>query len=432
MLSKEYVKAVSDYLFSCEVDKAVYSSVYFGEVDSELTGNVAELVKSAVDILPSYCRYDLNFSYTYTLQLQRAVNEAVIADEIAKEQGEKPKTGKPTKTAKTPQEEAEKALKDAMGQHGMEQHPDGLKHQEEINKEAEELMIGGLNANGDETPLEVSYKIKNINTSLKRIQKTLRNVSAVSESLIKGLQQVKSEWSETGYDYGRDLALMDASEFALLESEQTKKLWLLKYAKGELLQESSQDKKGLGDLIIAVDTSGSTCGRAYHGNSVIDIEMGIALAMSKLAIKNKYKVKFCFHTVKTWGHSEGFMRSNAQLNKYFAEKLMGGRLSTGDNNFEQVLIELFEPLQGIHAGKRKPGVIFITDGYDHNFNDAKATHQLIADIKKQTGIKLYSYFISNEDPRRYSDGILKVSDHNYWIDTSKPIDGQIENFTELF
>jgi uncharacterized protein with von Willebrand factor type A (vWA) domain len=198
------------------------------------------------------------------------------------------------------------------------------------------------------------------------------------------------------------------------------------------LQESSQDKKGLGDLIIAVDTSGSTCGRAYHGNSVIDIEMGIALAMSKLAIKNKGRVKFCFHTVHTWGHSEGFMRTNGQLNKYFAEKLMGGRLSSGDNNFEQVLIELFEPLQGIHAGKRKPGVIFITDGYDHRFNDSNSTHQLIADIKKQTGIKLYSYFVSYEDPREYSDGVIKVSDHNYWINTEMPINRQIENFTELF
>jgi hypothetical protein len=286
MLSKEYVKSVGNYLFHSDVDKLVYSSVYFGEADSELKGNVADVVKTAIDILPSYCKFNLNFAYTYTLRLQKPVNDAIQADELAAKGEEKPKTGNP---AKTTEEKAEEALKAAMEQHGMEQHADGLKHQEEINKEAEDVVIGGLESNGDETPVTVAYKIKNINASLERLQKTLRNVSAVSESLIKGLEKVKSEWSETGYDYGRDLALMDASEFALLGSEQTKKLWLLKYAKGELLQESSQDKKGLGDLIIAVDTSGSTAGAAYHGNLVIDVEMGIALAMSKLAIKNKCK-----------------------------------------------------------------------------------------------------------------------------------------------
>ena len=427
IVSKDYVKAVSEYLFSEQVDKDMFSSIYWGEIDPSLSGNVAEVVKSAVEKLPGYCKYNMSFAYSYTLQLQRQLRVAESNDSSPIKTGETAKTGKlPEK-----QEEAvEKALQATMSEYGLTVEPDGLKHQEELHKEAlegEEVILGGLLANGDETPVEVAYQIKKIDTAAKQIEKTLRNVSAIAESIVKGIEKVKSEWAETGYDYGRDLTKIDASEFSYLANEQTKKLFLLKYAKGELLQESSQDKKGLGDLIIAVDTSGSTMGNAYQGR-ICDLEMGIAFAMARLAIKNKCKVSMCFHTTRTWGHSKGFMRSNQELNKYFADKLVNSNLSSGDNSFSQVLTEIFEPLEGLHAGKRKPGVIFITDGHDRV---SSATQELVRNIKKATGIRLYSYFVSSRDPRGYSKDLLDISDANYWVDASKDIGKQIDCFQEI-
>lgn len=427
MFDKEYVADVAELLFPYENTTSptktetsirdIFSSIYFGQCSDKLSGNFRKLVEDALRILPNYCKNDLCFAYSFTQNLFSVTQNLLQEYNINMED-----------LNDVDSELAEEALKKSMNTFGLEEHPDGLKHQEPIAKEYGELISGGLWSSKDQTPAKAaSREIKKVNASMKQIEDTLRNVSAVSDSLIRGIESTKSKWGDSGYAYGRDIKKMHKSEYPLLQSDATKTLWFLKYAKGELLQESSQEKKGLGDLVIAIDTSGSTDAKCHGGNRVIDLEMGIALAMARMAIKAKCKAKICFHTTKVWGASE-FMRSNNELNKFFAQSFTyGRRLVTGENDFDIVLNELFTS-NNFSSTTRKPGVVFITDGYD---SLEPSVVETIEDKKKLYGVKLYSYFVSSRDPRVYARELVSCSNKNYWIDSEKDIGCQVDNFLEL-
>jgi uncharacterized protein with von Willebrand factor type A (vWA) domain len=306
-----------------------------------------------------------------------------------------------------------------------------MKRQDELLGEIESLgahQVWGLLSTKNPDAECISEQIKQVAASVKSVQKSLKNISAVSESLLKGLEKVKSEYYYFRFDNGRNLQQINTSELAYLRGE-SRQLFLLKYAKGELLEESSQDKKGLGDLIIAVDTSGSTCGRATGDTTILDLEMGISLTLAKIATKNKCKVRICLHHTKVHGDSQ-WMKGRDVINKYFADIYVTNKcVASGDNDFDMVLGSLcgwMEDRQ--YTSKRKPGIVFITDGHD---SLESSTLERVSQLKSRLGIKLYTYFVAASDPRSHAKELIGVSAKSYWIDAKKPIESQIEAFEDI-
>jgi hypothetical protein len=313
---------------------------------------------------------------------------------------------------------------------GVEDSHQSIPVQDELMEAIEDALsesMMGLLAGKSLEPIAVAKEIPEILASIKHLSKTLRNVSAISDSLMRGLEEIKSGYADYGYSFGRDLSKIDASEYCNLATPETKKLFLLKYAKGELLEESTIDKKGLGDLFIGVDTSGSTDDRNNNGITVLDIELGIALSIALIASKNRCSASVIpFHD---YVYSPlKFTKSKDKINEYFA-LLYAKNLEYGGTSFNEAFSYICDRFDDFRCqSKRKPGIVFLTDGYD-SLN--KSVENRIIALKKRLGVKVYIYFVCCDDPRNHTKHLLRVSDNNFWIDSRKDIKDQLENFEQF-
>lgn len=430
-MDNKFLDNLAEYLFPgehIEDSKNLFKSFYHGKPQHDYAGSAGEMLKAACDGQPAGCRLDLSMAYSLTQNITPNFIRALEADRIASKRGE---TSKMRKPLVEPEKAAQDALNKAFSQFAIAVDAGGQVSQDDLMGKVTEdavLVLGGLIASKNPSALDVGQQLKRIDTSTKTLEKTLKNISAIADALLKGLVQIRSEWAETGYDYGRDLSKIDASEFANLATPATKQLFLLKLAKGELLQESSQDKKGLGDMIIAFDTSGSAFSNTKQGYEIVDLEVGIAYAMCKIAARNKCKSYVLPYHTSCYYQSD-WMRDADSINSYFAKMFSGSKLKSGGTSFDSALsriAKLFEDQQ--FPTKRKPGIIFITDGYDSVLSSTK---EKINDLRRKLGIKLFSYFVSDTDPRKYSKDLLSISDASFWINSDKPISKQIEAFEQI-
>jgi uncharacterized protein with von Willebrand factor type A (vWA) domain len=424
-MDNNILDSVSQYLFPEKAGQDLFKSLYKVEPTGSYTGKAKELLDLACQSIPSYAYENSAFSYSMSTKLLPIFEEYITFEDKSKNPKQQPQP------RKSPQQALQEALSQTKEQLGIENSVDGMKHQDELLGEIEkqgEQQIWGLTSTKNPDAECVSEQIKRVDASIKSVQKSLANISAVAESLLKGIEKVKAEYSEFGFDYGRNLQQIDPSELAYLQGD-AKNLFLLKYVKGELLQESSQDKKGLGDLIIAVDTSGSTSRSSNSGSTVLDLEMGISLALAKIAAKNTCRVRVCLHHTKIHGDSQ-WMKGRDAINKYFADIYVTNKcVASGDNDFDMVLGSLcgwMEDRQ--YTSKRKPGIVFITDGHD---SLKYSTLERVSQLKSRLGVKLYTYFVAANDPRDHAKELIGVSEKSYWIDAKKPIESQIEAFEDI-
>jgi uncharacterized protein with von Willebrand factor type A (vWA) domain len=310
--------------------------------------------------------------------------------------------------------------------------------EESANDEIEQglMQVLGGKEKREENPQklikDIANKIKQFSANLTTLKKTLRNISAISLSILNGIQKVPTGYGDVGYELGRDLRHVDQRELALLSNPQSQQLFKLKYAKGELLQETQQEGKGIGDLVIAIDTSGSTESKVgckkYRktDTTVLELEFAIAVAMSKYAIANKAKVKIILFESSVYFTSD-WLRSESNI-KNFLQKSLVQELTTGGTDFNDPLNQMADLMQGKIHGKNKPGLVFITDGADKV--DQKTSNRVKA-LKQATKAKLYSYFIDDSDPSKYCQSLTSISDASFWINTDEDIDSQIEKISAI-
>jgi uncharacterized protein with von Willebrand factor type A (vWA) domain len=426
-MDNNILNSVSQYLFSDLSGQDLFKSLYRVESIGSYTGRAKELLDLSIEAIPKYAYESTTFAYSMATKLLPRFVEYIEYEENKRSNTPKRKP----QPKKSPHQALQEAMSQTKDQLGIEESIDGMKRQDELLGEIEsqgEQQVWGLLSTKNPDAECISEQIKRVAVSIKSVQKSLKNISAVAESLLKGIEKVKSEYSDFGFDYGRNLQQIDPSELAYLQGD-ARQLFLLKYAKGDLLEESSQDKKGLGDLIIAVDTSGSTCGRSTGDTTILDLEMGIALTLAKIATKHRCKVRVCLHHTKVHGDSQ-WMKGRDAINKYFADIYVTNKcVASGDNDFDEVLGCLcgwMEDRQ--YTSKRKPGIVFITDGHD---SLESSTLERVSQLKSKSGIKLYSYFVAASDPRNHAKELIGVSEKSYWIDAKKPIENQIEAFEDI-
>lgn len=444
-MDKSIIDNVVNYLFPITLNKKnneynesihnLFKAIYHFEnqeyVDS-FSGKQLEFVNNLLSQCPKYAKQNLLFAHSLTVRSMRMMQSLGNLRSLDDDQQEKSKALEVAKKRAEKvvdndiQKQVKAILQDTNQEFGIGVNPGGDENQNTISKvmaqEAEAkigLEAGTGNAN------RIAGVIRSFDVNAKRLQKTLCNISAISEALLNGLEKIKSDFADSGYDFGRDLRHLDTRELSYLQDERFKSLFLLKYAKGDLLQETSEDKKGLGDMVIAIDTSSSTDAEAHDGK-VLDLEIGIAVAIASLAIKNKCKVRFLFFCDSVYADSE-WLLGRQQINKWLAQNLP--KIQGGGTSFNQVLRTQHDILaNNQYSTKRKPGLIFITDGYANVSDEIQGR---ITALKKKLGVKLYSYFAAHNDPRNRSQQLLGISTASYWINASEPIIGQIENFKEL-
>lgn len=427
-IKPEVLDAVTDHLFGGQDEsvKNLFKAIYHFDSSpyvSRFEGKALELVQKTLEQVPGYAKENLPFAYSLASRLQYKLCNLINNLETKEE-----------KNQESPEQAADNAVQETMQDFGLSEDVSGQCQQEGLaaaicdkgdeQLEGElEMLAHGLQA-GKMSVGDLSRKVKEISANLSKVQKTLKNVSAVAECIVQGLMKIKSEYSEEGFDYGRDLRHVDKRELVYLADEKHKQLFLLKYAKGELLQETSEDKKALGDMIISVDTSGSTSASSKNG-SVLDLELGIALAICKIAVKHKCKAKVLLFEEKQYYETD-WLNSNRQLNEIFAKILSGGIIQSGGTSFNSTMNRQCDILEAReYPAKRKPGMILVTDGYDRLKTDR------IAALKKRLGVKFYSYFVSNSNPLEYATDVTSVSDSAFWIDTKKDIANQLDAFEQL-
>jgi hypothetical protein len=261
ILDEKVLDRVGDYLFEADIRdntdiKNLMKSVYYTdnqEYINKIPANAQNFVTKLQEMIPAFARYNINFAYSLAFKSQTQFLAAISS-------------GMDEKKAEV---EADKKVYQALRQYGIKtDDATGQTEQDElqfaISKNGEEkiecnlengLLFGKHNAN------MVAANIKAVDVSLSNLQASMRNISAIADSLLNGIEKIKSDYSDSGFDYGRNLQQLDNREFILIDPR-FKQQFALKYAKGELLLETSEDKKGLGDLIIAIDTSSSTQDRA--------------------------------------------------------------------------------------------------------------------------------------------------------------------------
>jgi uncharacterized protein with von Willebrand factor type A (vWA) domain len=285
---------------------------------------------------------------------------------------------------------------------------------------------------GDKNPRDIAVILQQLIFNLKTLHRTLKNVSAISTSILNGIEKVETGEGMIGYQYGRDLRNIDARDLSLLASSATKHLFKLKYAKGELLQETAIEGKSIGDLIIAIDTSGSVTSEVYcekyqkTGTQVLDLEFAIAVGMMRFAIKNKAKCKVILFESDAYYTSE-WIRNEPELKKFLHTSLVQ-KLKKGGTSFEDALRKITSEMQTLHHVKNKPGIVFITDGYD---SISPVTSDAFMLLKKQLKAKMYSYFVSNSNPLSYCPSLTGISDSAFFIDHSLDVDAQMSSFTAI-
>lgn len=437
-MNEQVLDQVSGYLFESDPGKDLFKSLYNVKTYGSYTGKAKELIDLTISDIPKWAYQNTAFSYSMSTRLLPTFESYIEEDHQKQQEKNQPqnqlskKQKQPKQPTQSPEDALKKAMQQTLVQMGIteDELSGGIEQDEllgEIQSQGEEIIWGLLATKNPDAEC-VSEQIKKADTGLKQVQKSLKNISAVSDSLLKGLEKIKTPYSEHGFDYGRDLTKIDASEFSYLHGD-ARQLFMLKFAKGELLQESSHEKKGLGDLIIAVDTSGSTCRLANSGMNVLDLEMGISLAMAKIAAKHKCRVRICLHHTRVHGDS-GWLKGKDAINKYFANIYVNQKcVASGDNDFDVILGDLCEWMEERqYPSQRKPGIIFITDGHD-TIN--RTTIDRVRSLKDNQGINLYSYFVVDNDPRNHAKDLVSISKKNYWIDSTQPIKDQIDAFVEV-
>ena len=203
---------------------------------------------------------------------------------------------------------------------------------------------------------------------------------------------------------GNSLNKMLPTEKALLSSEILKPLFIKKYTEKQLLEYEVENnkRKGMGPIIVCLDTSGSMKGK--------QIEWGKALcvAMLEIALKQKrdaHIMMFDTNVYNKWT----FLKGEAEPNDIVD---IASIKASGGTNF---YIPLERSLDIISNAKdfKKADVTFITDG-DCALNEEQT--KKVKNVKNQRRVKIQSVIINVgghccisgiED---WSDSVLKISD----------------------
>jgi uncharacterized protein YegL len=277
-------------------------------------------------------------------------------------------------------------------------------------------------------PEEVVQLCKGVIRSVSdsRMQKALKNISAIAHAIEFGLVEIEDNQKPVfGYEYGRELDSICTEEFVDLASLETRSRFLLKYAKGELLlDKESPSKKGLGDLIILKDRSGSTnqiC--VEDAVSVCDMETAIFAALASFQMRKKFKTQLV-----EFDSNILYQSPIVEKKKHVSTEIIKavGRVPAGGTSFQTALQRAEKLIISQPKSKKATkGIILLSDGYDYmtdqyieKFNNFKKAHQ----------VKLYSYIFCEKLDREAT--IYQISDKIYNVKTTISIMEQLDALYE--
>lgn len=253
-----------------------------------------------------------------------------------------------------------------------------------------------------------------------RMSKALKNIAAIAQAIEAGLIEIDDQQNPTyKYEYGRDLQNVCVEELVDLASPETRQRFMVKYAKGELLEnKETPSKKGLGNLVILKDRSGSTNQVCVDGINVSDMETAIFAALSSFQIRKRFETRLI-----EFDENILYKGDTMSAKKHVSTEVIKaiGRVPSGGTDFETALESAQAVIKLQKKGKSKTGIIMLTDGFAWLSEDFVKSFN---DFKKKYEVRLYSYvFCDKLDPKA---SINFVSDKIYNIQTSIPIVNQLD------
>lgn len=233
--------------------------------------------------------------------------------------------------------------------------------------------------------------IRNLLKLLGRLKKEMRGVPA----LVKSKRKVKTyeiEQDRAPNELTRERALMMLDDNAYAFRFATKKQWKRK-------KENGKERAGAGDIVMAMDVSGSM-GRG--AGSCLEIAKTIALSL--LAIAREQKRSFKLVTFN--GYLVGSYETNNKMNEKEFIHMFGQIKSIGSGGGTR-----FQPPMDWcmrKVGKTsKSDIIFLTDGAGYLDNISHINKE-----KQKKRMRIFSLYIhtsSSPDLDKVSDGTLNVA-----------------------
>lgn len=242
------------------------------------------------------------------------------------------------------------------------------------------------------------------NKELNELTKILGQFRSIAKNNLK--QKSKGEGGVLkDVKTGNDIIRMLPSEKGLLGNKTTKSLFRKKFSEKQCLQYEVENRKrkGMGPIIIAIDSSGSM------GGSRISWAKAVALAILEVSSKQKRNTYIFFfdRTVKTnrtWVFEKGATKPSDIID--IAE--VG---ASGGTNFETPVIKAMEIINK-EKGFKKADITFITDGdcsISSYYEEELIKQKKAKNVKIQTIIINMGGHCSMAGVEHWSDSVRTVS-----------------------
>lgn len=213
---------------------------------------------------------------------------------------------------------------------------------------------------------------------------------------------------------GNDIVKMLPSEKALMSTPSTKALFKKKYVEKQCLQYEVENnkRKGMGPIIVAVDSSGSMSGKR------MEWAKATALALLEIATKQKRNFYIYFFDTKvkknrTWSFEKGQVKPATIID--IAQVDCGG-----GTNFSVPVHKAMDIISK-EKGFKKADITFITDGdctlYDEQVEEVNK-------MKKERNVKIQTIII-NMDGHCSKQGVEEWSDSVRTVSSLADMDGAL-------
>jgi hypothetical protein len=279
-------------------------------------------------------------------------------------------------------------------------------------------IICGIDASQGLNQIVVRQALQKIVQNNVSLWRNILNISTIADSLLNGLEQLESPSGSQDIEQSRRIDKMVGAEYAYTDNAD---IFADRLARGKIRSNTKDDHKALGDLLIAVDTSGST--KAYNnaGISIIEYEMGLGIGLAKYCLRNNARaVIWLFNTV---AYRQICIKKKADLNAKNLVEIYNS-IQYGGTSFNSALSAIckFVDFGGYQT---PPGLVLITDGED----SIKDTTELaIKQTKKRWQMKLSAYYIGEKPSNQQLDPLCN---NIAYIPHEEQVSSQIQKFQQF-
>ncbi len=288
---------------------------------------------------------------------------------------------------------------------------------DEIEKQFDQIVCGIDPAKGTEQ-ISVKCELQKIMQDNIKLWRNILNISTIADSLLKGLEQLESPRGEKDIEQNRRIDKMVGTEYAYTNNAD---IFADRLARGRIRSNTKDDCKALGDLLIAIDTSGSTKTCNDTRISIIEYEMGLAIGLAKYCLRNTTRaVIWLFNTV---AYRQICIKKKADLSAKSLVEIYNS-IQYGGTSFDSALSAICKLVE-FGGYQTPPGLVLITDGED-SINGT--TELAIKQTKKRWQMKMSAYYIGVKPSNQ---GLDPLCENIAYIPHEEQVSSQIEKFQQF-